>query len=84
MAGLTPLRVRWTMRVASWLLKALGAEVVYIVAAKREPGTVDSEWISQWNRTRSVTGFAKGFWRTVGDDAAKHYSDAEIFEMVGD
>lgn len=84
MARLTPRRVQWAMRIASWLLKALGAEVVYIVAAKREPGTVYSEWMHQRNRCRTVTGFAKAFWHTVGDDAAQHYSEAEIFEMVGD
>lgn len=84
MARLTPRRVRWAMRFASWLIKALGAEVVYIVAAKRVPETVEPEWIHQWNRNRTVTGFAKAFWHTVGDDAAQHYSEAEIFEMVGD
>ena len=84
MARLTPRRVRWAMRFASWLIKVLGAEVVYIVAAKREPGTVNSEWIHQRNRIRTVTVFAKEFWHTVGDDAAQHYSEAEIFEMVGD
>jgi len=84
MAGLTPRRVRWAMRFASWLIKALGAEMVYIVAAKREPGTNDSQWMYQQNRIRTVTGFAKVFWSTVGDDAAQHYSEAEIFEMVGD
>lgn len=84
MAGLTPRRVRWAMRFASWLLKTLGAEMVYIVAAKREPETIDPKWIHQGHRFRSVTGFAKVFWRTVGDDAAQHYSEAEIFEMVGD
>lgn len=84
MARLTPWRVRWAMRFASWLIKALGAEVVYIVAAKREPGTNESQWMHQWNRNRTMTGFAKEFWHTVGDDAAQHYSEAEIFEMVGD
>lgn len=84
MAGLTPRRVRLTMRVASWLLKALGADVVYIVVAKREPGTLNSEWMCQQNRIRTVTGFSKEFWHTVGDDAAQHFSEAEIFEMVGD
>lgn len=80
---MTPRRVRWAMRFASWLIKALGAEVVYIVAAKRVPETVEPEWIHQWHRFRSVTGFAKVFWERVGDDAAQHYSEAEIHEMVG-
>lgn len=84
MARLTPRRVQWAMRFASWLIKALGAEVVYVVAAKREPGTNESQWGFQHNRIHTVTRFAKGFWHTVGDDAAQHYSEAEIFEMVGD
>lgn len=45
--------------------------------------TVEPEWIHQWHRFRSVTGFAKVFWERVGDDAAQHYSEAEIHEMVG-
>lgn len=81
---MTPLRVQLVMRLAAWLLRVMGAEVVYIVAAKRRRGTVISEWMHQRNRIRSVTGFVKEFWSTVGDDAAQHFSEAEIHEMVGD